>query len=57
LSNYHRMHIIDIDRAESKMEVQVEQVQKVYGGPQATSCMDTNLDLDQGKPRCITPNF
>jgi hypothetical protein len=51
------MHIIDIDRTESKMEVQVEQVQKVYGGPQATSCIDTNLDLDQGKPRCITPNF
>jgi hypothetical protein len=25
------------------------------GGPQATSCVDTNLTLDQGKPRCIKP--
>jgi hypothetical protein len=48
--------MIDIDRAHPKMEVQVEQVQKVYGGPQSTSCVDINLDLDQGKPWCITPN-
>jgi hypothetical protein len=26
---------------------------KAYGDPQATSCVDTNLALDQGKPRCI----
>jgi hypothetical protein len=48
--------MIDIDRAHPQMEVQVEQVQKVYGGPQSTSCVDINLDLDQGKPWCITPN-
>jgi hypothetical protein len=49
------MHTIDIDRAEPKTEVQVEQVQKVYGGPQATSRADTNIAFEQGKPRCITP--
>jgi hypothetical protein len=54
LSNYHHMHTIDIDRTELKTEVQVEQVQKAYGGPQVTRCMDTNLALDQGKPQCIT---
>jgi hypothetical protein len=32
------------------MEVQVEQVQKVYGGSQVTSCVDSNIALDQGKP-------
>jgi hypothetical protein len=47
------MYTTDIDHAESKMRVQVEQVQKVYGGPQVTSCVDMNLDLDQGKPQCI----
>jgi hypothetical protein len=50
------MHTIDIDCAEPKMEVYVEQVQKVYGGPQATSGVDTNQSLDQGKPWCIAPN-
>jgi NAD-dependent SIR2 family protein deacetylase len=50
------MHTIDIDHAEEKMEVQLEQVQKAHGGPQAISCVDTNLALDQGKPWCITPN-
>jgi hypothetical protein len=48
------VHTIDIDRTEPKMEVQVEQVQKVQGGPQATTCVDTNLSLHQGKPRCIS---
>jgi hypothetical protein len=38
------------------MEVQTEQVQRVFGGPQASSGEDTNLALDQGKPRCIPPN-
>jgi hypothetical protein len=43
--------------AEPKSEVQVEQAQKAYDGPQVTSCVDTNIDLDQGKARCITPNL
>jgi hypothetical protein len=38
--------MIDIDRAEPKTEVQVEQVQKVYGGPQATSRVDTNIAFE-----------
>jgi hypothetical protein len=49
------MNAIDIHHAESKMKVQVEQVQKAYGGPQEISCVDTNLALNQGKPWCITP--
>jgi hypothetical protein len=42
-----------VDHAEPKSEIQAEQGQKEHGGPQAISCMDTNLSLDQGKPRCI----
>jgi hypothetical protein len=26
-----------------------------FGGPQASSAEDINLDLDEGKPRCIPP--
>jgi hypothetical protein len=43
LSNYYHMHTIDIDRTEPKTEFQVEQVQKAYHGPQASSCEDTNI--------------
>jgi hypothetical protein len=32
------------------MEVQAEQVQWLFGGPQASGGKDTNLALDQGKP-------
>jgi hypothetical protein len=32
-----------IDHAESKTEVQAEQVQWVFGGPQAPSVVDTNI--------------
>jgi hypothetical protein len=42
-----------LNHVEPKSEIQAEQVQKEYGGPQMTSCMDTNQALDQGKPRCI----
>jgi hypothetical protein len=34
-----------LDRAEPKSEIQEEQVQKEYGGPQATSCVYTNITL------------
>jgi hypothetical protein len=44
------MHIW-VDHAELKAEIQEEQSLGEYGGPQATSCVDTNLALDQGKPR------
>jgi hypothetical protein len=44
-----------VDHAEPKPEIQEEQVQWMFGGPQASSGEDTNLALDQGKPRCIPP--
>jgi hypothetical protein len=49
------MHTIDIDRAEPKTEVQVEQAQKAYGGPQAISCMDTNLLWIKASPGASHP--
>jgi hypothetical protein len=42
-----------MDLAELKMEVQAVQVQWRPVGPQASSGEDTNIVLDQGKPRCI----
>jgi hypothetical protein len=36
------MHI-QVDHAEPKTEIQVEQVQWVFGGPQASSCEDANI--------------
>jgi hypothetical protein len=50
------MHTLDHVQEEPKSGVQEEQVSEVFEGPQATSYVDTNLPLDQGKPRCITPN-
>jgi hypothetical protein len=46
------MHTLDIFSVES--EIQEKQVSK-YGGPQASSGEDTNIALDQAKPRCIPP--
>jgi hypothetical protein len=46
------MHI-RVDHAELKSEIQAVQGQKEHGGPQVTSCVDTNLSLDQGKSRYI----
>jgi hypothetical protein len=42
-----------IDLAELKMEVQAVQIQWRLRGPQALSGEDTNVALNQGKPRCI----
>jgi hypothetical protein len=42
-----------IDSTELKMEVQAMQVQWRLEGPQASSGEDTNVVLNQGKPRCI----
>jgi hypothetical protein len=42
-----------VDHAEPKSEIQEEQVRTEYGGPQATSCVDTNIAFEQGKPRFI----
>jgi hypothetical protein len=38
------LHML-VDHAEQKSEIQAELVQKEYGGPQAPSCMDTNLAI------------
>jgi hypothetical protein len=45
-----------VDHAEPKMEIPAEQVQWVFGGSQVPSVRMLTLLLDQGKPRCITPN-
>jgi hypothetical protein len=50
------MHTLDLDRTEPELEIQGGKSMR-WGGPQVTSCMDTNLALDQGKPHCITPNL
>jgi hypothetical protein len=42
-----------IDHVKPKTEIQAEQVQRVLEGPQASSGEDTNLELNQGKPRYI----
>jgi hypothetical protein len=44
------MHL-RVDRSEPKTEIQVEQVQKEYGGPQAPSARILTLLFDQGKSR------
>jgi hypothetical protein len=50
----HLLHM-QVDHAEPKTEIQVEQVRWVFRGSQASSGEDTNLALDQGKTRCIPP--
>jgi hypothetical protein len=42
-----------IDHMEPESKIQEEQSSGKYGGPQATSCVDTNLAWDQGMPWCI----
>jgi hypothetical protein len=41
------------DLTEPELEFQEEQSSSEYSGPQATSCVGTNLALDQGKLWCI----
>jgi hypothetical protein len=53
LVNCGHLLYMRVDRAEPEAEVQKEQVQWMFGGPQASSGEDTNLVLDQDKPRCI----
>jgi hypothetical protein len=42
-----------IDHVELKTKIQAKQVQRVFEGLQVSSGEDTNLELNQGKPRCI----
>jgi hypothetical protein len=39
-----------IDPVESKTEIQVEQVQWVFGGPQTSSCEDANIVVIKASP-------
>jgi hypothetical protein len=48
-------HMLDRVQPEPELMVQEEKVLEVFEGPQETSCMDTNIAFEQGKPRCITP--
>jgi hypothetical protein len=55
LVNCDRHFAYALDHTELKTEIQAVQVQWWIEGPQAPSGVDTNLMLDQGKPRCIQP--
>jgi hypothetical protein len=41
---------IQVDHVEPKMEIQAKQVCGVFGGPQASSGRDTNLDWIKASP-------
>jgi hypothetical protein len=43
-------YMLDCTLAEAESEIQEQQTSSEFSGPQATSCVDTNLALDQGKP-------
>jgi hypothetical protein len=45
----HVLHI-RVDHVESESEFQAEQVQWVFGGPQASSCEDTNIVVIKASP-------
>jgi cell division protein FtsL len=47
ISSYTTLYTLDQDHTELESKVQAEQAQVE---------VITNLDLNQGKPRCITPN-
>jgi hypothetical protein len=51
--NFGELLHIRVDHVEPMMEIQAVEVQWRIRGPQASSDEDTNLALDQGKPRCI----
>jgi hypothetical protein len=46
---------VDLDRMEPESEIQGCKSVRC-GGPQVTSCVDTNIAFEQGKPRCIICN-
>jgi hypothetical protein len=48
----HLLHI-RVDHTEPESELQAKQVRRVFEGPQASSGENTNLALDQDKPRCF----
>jgi hypothetical protein len=48
------MHTIDLDRTELELEIQGSNPMRC-GGPQVTSCVDTNIAFEQGKPGASHP--
>jgi hypothetical protein len=50
----HLLHI-KANHVEPKTEIEAEQIQWVFEGPQAPSVRILTLLLYQGKPRCIPP--
>jgi hypothetical protein len=48
----HLLHI-RIDHVEPISEIQVEQVQWMYGGPQASSCEDANIVMIKVSPDAL----
>jgi hypothetical protein len=43
------MHM-QVDHTEPKMKIREEQVQGVFGGPQASSCKDANIVVIKASP-------
>jgi hypothetical protein len=53
LVNYGHLFAYTMDHVEPRTKIQVQQVQGVFEGPQASSDKDINLPFDQGKSWCI----
>jgi hypothetical protein len=45
----HLVHFT-VDHMEPMVEIQAEQVQRVFGGPQASSCEDANIVVIKASP-------
>jgi hypothetical protein len=41
---------MQVDHTEPKMKIREEQVQGVFGGPQASSCKDANIVVIKANP-------
>jgi hypothetical protein len=50
LFNYGHFVHFTVDHAETKAEIQADQVQWVFGGPQASSCEDANIVVIKVSP-------
>jgi hypothetical protein len=44
-----------MDHVEPKMEIQMQQVRLVFGGPQASSCEDANIVVIKASPDASNP--
>jgi hypothetical protein len=55
VSGGHHLHLW-VDHAEPKSEFQAEQVEWVFGGPQASSCEKANIVVITASPGALTNN-